>query len=172
MAKVRGADARFLMAVDDNTLSVPALVALDGTNHTTTDWLENLRLTDEDDNFTATKVDTTDREAARAGFETEDVTTSKGEISFTMFNDPGDPHVAYFVDAWNAKTTVPAWSADGDPTAASTSRPVSGLAANWSVELRKSRPVKGMQTWAVTLTAASKPIWYSITTALSADKVV
>lgn len=171
MPKVRGADARFLMAVDDNELTTPALVALDGTNHTSVEWLENKKLTDADGNFTASKVDTTDREAAREGFETEEVATSKAELSFTMFHQPGDPHVAYFINAWRNKTTVPAWDADGDPEAASTSRPVSGIVANWSVEMRPTRPVKGMQAWQVTLTAASLPIWYSITTALSAGSV-
>lgn len=172
MSKQRSAVARFLMAVADNTADPAVLVDFDGTNHTSTDWLENVRVTDEDGNFTASKVDTTDREAARAGFETEEVTTSKAEISFTMFNDPSDPHVDYFVNAWVNKTTVPAWSADGDPEAASTSRPVAGVLANWSVELRPSRPVKGMQTWAVTLTASSQPLYYKITTALAAGTVV
>lgn len=171
MAKVRGADSRFLLAVDDNTSGTPALVAFDGTNHTTTDYLESTVLTDADGNFTASKIDTTDRGAARQGLETEEVATSKAEVSFTMFNDPSDKFVGYFVDAWVNKTTVPAWDADGDPTAASTGRPVAGILANWSVELRRAAPVKGMQTYQITLTAASQVRWHSITTPLSADKV-
>lgn len=164
--KAKGHEGRFLVSVDDNTSDTPTLVPLDGTNHTTTEWLENLRVTDEDNNFTSTKVDSTDREAAREGFETEDAVSIGSEISFTMFNIPGDVMVDFFINAWLNQTTVPCWSADGDPDAATTGRPVQGLVANFSVEMRPSRPVKGLQTFQVTLTASSKPKWYKITTAL------
>lgn len=166
MAKAKGSEGRFLVSVDDNTSGSPTLVALDGTNHTSTEWLENLRVTDEENNFSSTKVDSTDREAMRNGFETEDVVSIGSEITFSMFNVPGDVMVEFFTNAWLNRTTVPCWAADGDPNAASTERPVQGLIANFSVEMRPSRPVKGLQVYAVTLTASSKPAWYKITTAL------
>lgn len=166
MAKAKGSEARFLVSVDDNTSSSAVLVDLDGSNHTSAEWLENLRVTDEENNFSSSKVDSTDREAMRNGFETEDVVSIGSEITFSMFNVPGDLMVDYFVNAWLNRTTVPCWAADGDPDNASVSRPVQGLAANFSVEIRPSRPVKGLQVYAVTLTASSKPVWYKITTAL------
>ena len=169
-----GSAGRLLINVDDNTSGAPSLVAFDGSNHTSASWLENKRVTDEDNNFEPTRIDSTDREAARQGFETEVSVSIKGEISFTMFNVEGDPMVSFFQDAGINRTFIPAWSADGDPTdaAISSTNPVQGLLANFSVSVRPSKPVKGLQTLAVTMTAATKPINYKITSALSAGAVV
>lgn len=133
--------------------------ALDGASNdaATVTWNEYDNVRDVTGNFTGEKVDTTTRATAKLGWSSEDTVLNKGEISLNIpVKAVADTVFDAIRTAWLNKTLVTLMSLNG-PTGTAGNQ---GLAANFSVSMTKAEPVKGMQTWDVTLTVSSFPEWF------------
>lgn len=158
MAKLRGPQGYLLAGVDSGATptefeplvsNVLATILASGP----TAWFDLRRVTDVEGNFSDNKVDTTDREAARERWQEEDIVTRKGEKTFTIFNDPSDKLAQLLIAAWDAGIEVPLWDLDQNPYLATDAAPVKGFLANFTLGMRESKPIQGMQTFQVTASA-------------------
>lgn len=121
-------------------------------------WEEYSNVVDLSGNFDADSIDATTRATAQSGFSAEIFTTNRGEVTFGMHWLPGDEIFEAIKDAWLLKTFVAFWVANGDKDEGA-----EGIAANWSVSMRLAQPVKGIQTWDVTLRVADTVSWHDTT---------
>ena len=160
MANKKGREGMLLVSVDNATTPTafvdistqdnPSILALN--------WYEHDNVTDVEENPSEEKADASTRRTMRFGYTAESNIAKSATITFTMLNDPSDPMTKLLLEAEAAGTTVPMWDADGDPSAVTDSNdPVRGVAGNFSLLVRKSKPVKGLQTYQVTATVATLP---------------
>jgi hypothetical protein len=157
-----------LLLISVNSVSAPTAL-VDIPNQVRADildlnWFEHCNVTDVDGNFTETKADATTRKTARLRWEAEAGITRAGEVTFSMLNDNTDKMTKLILAAWNAGKTIPAWDLDYDPRlidadAVTDGVVASGLVANFSIEVRMQKPVKGLQTMQVTLKVETNPLW-------------
>lgn len=133
---------------------------LNDTDNTADDatWEEYSNVVDLSGNFDADSIDATTRATADAGFSSEIFTTNRGEVTFGMHWLPGDTTFEAIKDAWLNKTFVAFWVARSDKDEGT-----EGIAANWSVSMRLAQPVKGIQTWDVTMRVADTVSWHETT---------
>lgn len=118
------------------------------------------------DNFTPVTADATTRSTAKSGWEAEQTVLNSGQITFDMHALRGDTVTDAIIDAFLNQTLIA--FADMDGTLSNTAGWVAntqGLVANFSVGATLSKPVKGIQTWSVTLTIAEYPFWWKPTSA-------
>lgn len=119
-------------------------------------WVECDNVIDLDENFGAEKVDTTTRATAKTGWGTEEVVLQSGEISFGV-QQPDDPTADAFltalIAAWNTKALIALMPLSGPIATAGHV----GLAANYSIEMTRTQPLKDRVVWQVTATPAEFP---------------
>ena len=123
-------------------------------------WVEVTNIQDLTDNFTSEDIDITTRATAASGWNAVAKGPKNGEISFTILLDPDDTFAQALLAAWLDSTPITVLDMTGDKDEAGTF----GLAANFSVGMTLSKPVKGVQTGDVTLAVYSYPEWVEGTT--------
>lgn len=112
-------------------------------------WVERDNVTDLDDNFSGEDVDTTTRATAKTGWGTEETVLNTAEITFSIPqpSDPtADPLLTALINAWDNKTLVALMPLTGAIDVAGHV----GLAANYSIKLTRTQPLKDRVVWEVT----------------------
>lgn len=121
-------------------------------------WTEEDNVIDLTDNFTPTEVDITTRATAKDGWEASATVLKAGEIRWNMQNAHGNTFVDALWDAFLNSTPI----ALMDLSAADDVDGAFGLAANFSISISLTKPVKGVQTMDVTAKVYSFPEWVVI----------
>lgn len=122
-------------------------------------WVEYDNVRDVTGNFEGETVDTTTRASAKLGWDSQETVLNSGEITFELLEKTAaDTTLDALIDAFLNQTLVTFMFLNG-PIATTGNR---GLAANYSVKMSQGQPVKGVQTWNVTLRAAEFHEWYTV----------
>lgn len=123
-------------------------------------WHDAGRATDVDGNFTDNKSDVTDRVAARNFWQAEDNISRKGELTFTLLNHTDDKIAQLLIKAWNTQTLVSLLDLDQNPANATDAAPVKGFGGLFSLGMRTTKPIGGVQAFQVTASVVDYPNWH------------
>ena len=106
-------------------------------------------------------VDATTRAEAAQGFASEIAVLKGGRITFEARWQPGDAMFDALIAAWNDPTNNDFAMVALDQLSSVTG--TQGIAANWSVSLNRTEPLRDIMKSNVTLAIASYPSWYKKT---------
>lgn len=125
---------------------------------TTISWTEYDNVTDISFNFTGETVDTTTRATAKDGWDAQENVINSGEVSFTILEkSSADTTLDAVISAFLNNTLLTMQFMNGDETVSGNR----GLASNFSVSMNRAEPIKGVQTWDVTLRTAQFTEWWT-----------